>query len=196
MRILRSADHRRMPWKNGGGETTEVIVSPANAGLDDFDWRVSMARVETDGPFSSFPGIDRTLAILEGEGLVLKLEGRIPIGLTSRSEPLPFPADVPTSAGLIGGPIVDLNVMSRRGKVRHSVERLHLGKDEAVDLPTLNGSILILCHRGTIVVSIGDSGPVTLGPLDAAVLESTDRPISLESKGSSSLFALSFSNPT
>ena len=68
MRILRAESYRRMPWKNGGGETTEIAVSPEGAGLDDFDWRVSMARVESSGPFSLFAGIDRTLAILEGEG--------------------------------------------------------------------------------------------------------------------------------
>ena len=68
MQVLRAENYRRMPWKNGGGETTEIAVFPAGAGLDDFDWRVSMARVESSGPFSVFPGIDRTLAILEGEG--------------------------------------------------------------------------------------------------------------------------------
>ena len=61
MRILRAPDYRVMPWKNGGGTTTEVAVSPEGAGLDHFDWRISMARVEQDGPFSTFPGIDRTL---------------------------------------------------------------------------------------------------------------------------------------
>ncbi|TIN81446.1 MAG: HutD family protein, partial [Mesorhizobium sp.] len=72
MRILRAAEYRSMPWKNGGGVTTEIAVSPSGAGLDDFDWRVSMARVELSGPFSQFAGIDRTLAVLEGEGIVLE----------------------------------------------------------------------------------------------------------------------------
>ncbi|MDP1908248.1 MAG: HutD family protein, partial [Hyphomicrobium sp.] len=43
MRILRAKDYRRMPWKNGGGETTEIAISPEGAALDSFDWRVSMA---------------------------------------------------------------------------------------------------------------------------------------------------------
>ena len=45
MRTLREADYRRMPWKNGGGETIEMMVSPAGASFDTFDWRVSMAYV-------------------------------------------------------------------------------------------------------------------------------------------------------
>ena len=62
-KLLRNSDHRRMPWKNGGGETVEVIVHPEGASLSDFGWRVSMATVASDGPFSVFPGIDRTLAV-------------------------------------------------------------------------------------------------------------------------------------
>src|SRR5688572_14445639 len=107
MRILRAENYRRMRWKNGGGETAEIAVSPEGAGLDDFDWRVSMARVDTNGPFSVFPGVDRTLSILDGEGILLSVEGRIPFGLTFRSDPLTFPADVATSAALMAGPITD-----------------------------------------------------------------------------------------
>jgi environmental stress-induced protein Ves len=122
MRILRAAEYRSMPWKNGGGVTTEIAVSPTGAGLDDFDWRVSMARVEGGGPFSQFAGIDRTLAVLEGEGIVLDIAGRSPTTVTRASDPLSFPADVPTAAALIGGPITDLNVMTRRSRMTHSVE--------------------------------------------------------------------------
>ena len=62
--ILTASSYRRMPWKNGGGETVEIAVSPEGAALSEFDWRISMATVATDGPFSIFPGIDRTLSIL------------------------------------------------------------------------------------------------------------------------------------
>ncbi|RUU10282.1 HutD family protein, partial [Mesorhizobium sp. M7A.T.Ca.TU.009.01.3.2] len=81
MRILRAAEYRSMPWKNGGGVTTEIAVSPSGAGLDDFDWRVSMARVELSGPFSQFAGIDRTLAVLEGEGIVLEIASHPPTSI-------------------------------------------------------------------------------------------------------------------
>ena len=51
------------PWKNGGGETAEIAVSPAGAGFDDFDWRISTAIVAQSGPFSGFPGVDRVLTL-------------------------------------------------------------------------------------------------------------------------------------
>ena len=75
MRILRAENYRRMKWKNGGGETAEIALFPDGAGLGIFDWRISMARVESGGPFSTFPGVDRTLSILEGEGIVLESRG-------------------------------------------------------------------------------------------------------------------------
>ena len=123
MQILRASDHRVMPWKNGGGSTTEIAVFPIDSGLDAFDWRVSMATVAADGPFSTFPNIDRTLSVLSGDGIVLEIEGREAAHLTRQSAPLSFPGDAPTIGRLMGGPIVDLNVMSRRGRVAHHVVR-------------------------------------------------------------------------
>lgn len=163
MRILRAADHKRMPWKNGGGETVEIAFFPEGAGLSQVDWRVSMARVDDDGPFSNFPGIDRTLSILEGAGIVLHVEGRASRRLVIESEPHPFPADVATSAGLIAGPVVDFNVMSRRGKVEHEVRR-HQGRTSAP-----SGLVrLAFCTRGTVAVSAAASSE-TLGRYDAAL---------------------------
>ncbi|PBB28262.1 MULTISPECIES: HutD family protein [unclassified Mesorhizobium] len=166
MRILRAADYRVMPWKNGGGTTTEIAVSPDGAGLDEFDWRVSMARVEGSGPFSSFAGIDRTLSVLEGDGVVLDVAGRPAVRLTPASAPFAFPADLPTSAALIAGPITDLNVMTRRGRTLHSVERLAISRP--VDIATRAGSILILCHKGE--AAFPEAGSIRLGPLDTLLI--------------------------
>jgi uncharacterized protein len=51
MRVLTPSDYKRMPWKNGGGETTEIAVFPPGASLDAIAWRLSMASVAADGPF-------------------------------------------------------------------------------------------------------------------------------------------------
>jgi uncharacterized protein len=66
MQFIRANSLQSSRWKNGGGKTTEIAVWPPGASLDAFDWRISMATVEQDGPFSEFPGIDRTLALLKG----------------------------------------------------------------------------------------------------------------------------------
>jgi len=162
MLIIRAADCRRMPWKNGGGETVEVVISPEGAGLDDFDWRLSMARVESDGPFSIFPGVDRTLAILEGEGIILRVESFIPVGLTGRSDPLPFPADVPTRAKLIAGPVTDLNMMTRRGRVVHSLRGLTVNGTS--EIASKARELLLFCRSGDVRVDAGEN--LILGPHD------------------------------
>jgi environmental stress-induced protein Ves len=114
MLVIPASDYRRMRWKNGGGETAEIRVFPQDSGLDDFMWRISSATIERDGPFSQFRDVDRTLAILEGKGLMLDIEGRGEIHLTADSLPFSFPADTPVHARLVDGPVVDLNVMTRR----------------------------------------------------------------------------------
>ncbi|MER9022083.1 HutD family protein [Mesorhizobium sp. M0815] len=166
MRILRASEYRSMPWKNGGGVTTEIAVSPAGAGLDDFDWRVSMALVEGGGPFSGFPGVDRTLALLEGEGMVLDIAGRPPVEITKAPAPLAFPADVPTQATLIAGPITDLNVMTRRTRAIHQIERLLISAPTKIRFGA--DETLILSLDGELRVA--GAAPVQLGPLDALLL--------------------------
>ncbi|WP_353640891.1 HutD family protein [Mesorhizobium sp. WSM2239] len=162
MHIIRAADCRRMPWKNGGGETIEIAISPEGAGLDDFDWRLSMARVEDDGPFSLFTGVDRTLAILEGEGLVLSVGGQDPVRLTDRSAPCSFPADVETSSSLIAGPITDLNMMTRRSRFGHSMRRLMA---RGTSTPVVEADeILLFCRNGA--VEVGSDASLHLGPLE------------------------------
>lgn len=130
MRIIRRAEHRRMPWKNGRGVTEEVASFPAESGMDDFDWRLSIAHVGADGPFSVFPGIDRTITLLDGRGLALDLpEGRT-VELTPGGSPFAFPGDWEISSRNLGGPTIDLNIMTRRGRCRHNVRRLTLSPGE------------------------------------------------------------------
>lgn len=102
----------------------EIAVFPTGASVDDFDWRISMATVAGGGPFSIFPGVDRTLSILSGSGMALVIDDADALLLTQESEPLPFAADLPVNAALTEGSITDLNVMTRRGRFRHSVERV------------------------------------------------------------------------
>lgn len=179
MKLLRAATHKRMPWKNGGGETVEIAVFPASAGLGDFDWRVSMATVAMDGPFSMFEQIDRTLTILTGEGMALTIDGQPPVHLDPSSEPLAFAADVPVNATLIDGPITDLNVMTRRGRYVHNVERMTVEHTLTLPSPALP-HILLIRDNGLTVISEGHS--IVLEPQDA-VLPEGGKPVTLHGHG-------------
>ncbi|MFV8748918.1 HutD family protein [Nannocystaceae bacterium ST9] len=118
--LLSPTDHRRVRWKNGLGWTTELAVEPAQG---EFDWRISIAEVDMDCEFSVFPGIERSLLVLEGEGMELFVGDRPGVRLRADGEPLAFPGDLPAHARLLAGPTRDFNVMTRRGVVEHRLER-------------------------------------------------------------------------
>lgn len=145
MKVLRNADHKRMPWKNGGGVTVEIAIHPENASVDNFDWRISTATVANDGPFSVFNGIDRTLSVLEGNGIVLDVQG-VETTLTRETAPFAFAADASSVARLIDGTITDLNVMTRRGRFTHQVERIAI--DDSRIVASNRGAMLIFCAEG------------------------------------------------
>jgi environmental stress-induced protein Ves len=149
MKLLRADDYRRMPWKNGGGETVEIAVFPPGAGLDSFEWRVSTATVAADGMFSTFEGIDRTLSVLRG-ALRLAIDGGDPVTLGVEDEPLSFAADLPVFGGPAGAPVIDLNVMTRRGHFDHKVERLRSTPDRII--PAFDGCTLLYCRNGFLAV--------------------------------------------
>lgn len=147
------ASFRHSHWKNGGGETIEIAVFPEGADLEAFAWRVSMARVERSGPFSNFPGIDRTLLVLERDGIALDFGDRGRVELDRASAPFAFPADVAVVGLVAGSGIRDLNVMTRRGAARHFVSRL-AGTTEQFVTP-LGTTTIVLALRAGLGVSLG-----------------------------------------
>lgn len=183
MNILRAQDHSRMPWKNGKGETIQIGIYPDNASLEDFDWRVSIATVDTDGPFSQFPGIDRVISILTGDGVVLSVAGHDPARLTTDSDPFAFPADVASSAALIAGPITDLNVMVRRTEFAANVRRLRV--EGSGEVQATAGTTLILCAEGQVALN-----EARLVGLDCARLDGPWPPIKFDGRGTIFLISI------
>jgi environmental stress-induced protein Ves len=103
-------------WKNGKGFTSELSIFPRGADLETFGWRVSIAEVRQSGPFSNFPGIDRSLAVLEGT-LALSIDGAAAVSLSADTRSIAFAGDISCTAEIRDGCIVkDLNVMTRRGQ--------------------------------------------------------------------------------
>jgi len=114
-----------VPWKNGAGSTTEIAVFPQDAGFDEFDWRVSLANIAADGPFSVFHGVERTLALVDGHGVTLDIDGEPT--LVSAAEPVAvFEGDARVQAKLNRGPTTDFNVMTRTDRCYHQFGRRRL----------------------------------------------------------------------
>ncbi|MEU3724499.1 HutD family protein [Streptomyces sp. NPDC031705] len=168
IRILRAADRRAAPWKNGGGVTREIAAWPEGAGTDDFAWRVSLAEVDADGPFSRFPGVDRILTLAEGAGMDLTVGGVRRL-VDERYAPRHFPGDRATECRLLGGPVVNFNVMYHRERVR-------------ARSAVVRGELALAALPGETLLVVALEGPATLhrpgspgtgaglGPYDAALL--------------------------
>ncbi|MGX1884363.1 HutD/Ves family protein [Streptomyces sp. NPDC055287] len=178
VRVLRAADREAVAWKNGGGVTRGIAASPEGAGMAEFDWRISLADVEADGPFSAFPDVDRILTMAEGAGMDLTVGGERRL-VDERYVPQDFPGDIATDCQLIGGRVVNFNVMHRRGRTAARVAVLRGGLNVAVPP---GGTVVIVSLDGT---ALFDS--VTLGRYDAVV---TASPGALFSRGHTAVVTL------
>jgi hypothetical protein len=148
LRIIRSADYPARPWKNGGGTTRDIIVSPPGASLDDFDWRLSLAQVDRDGPFSRFEGVDRTLVLLTGVMTLHEQARRVEL---VRHEPVTFEGERSIDATVAGGATLDFNVMTRRGRARHAVRRESFKKQRGIATAGAHTIVLFALESGLIV---------------------------------------------
>lgn len=117
MRIQRVDEHSAMPWANGRGTSYEIASDRNAAGV--WTWRVAVAPVVLDGPFSVMPGVDRELVVIEGNGMVLEVDGESVECLPGRV--IRFSGDSATCARLVDGPVVDLGLMTVRGSVTGSM---------------------------------------------------------------------------
>jgi environmental stress-induced protein Ves len=110
--ILGPDTFRAMPWRNGLGTTIELLKQDLPDG-DGFAWRLSMADVIADGEFSNFSGYDRTLLLLDGNGLMLDCAG-VRQRLDKPLQAARFRGEDSTFATLPDGPVKDFNIMTQR----------------------------------------------------------------------------------
>lgn len=131
------------PWKNGGGSTREIVSFPPGADMENFGWRISVATIAQDGPFSAFPGIARQIMLLAGDGVELAGAG-LRHTLGERWQPFAFAGDMALDCRLLGGSSTDFNVMTRRGQwvaeVQVHAAAVQLGRSAAGLCLVLQGS--------------------------------------------------------
>jgi hypothetical protein len=164
---LRPSDYRVMPWKDGGGSTTEIAIEPLGSGLSDpFLWRVSSAQVAASGPFSVFPGMTRSLLVVEGAGLILDIEGMSRQRMKHPGQVVTFSGDAATNAMLIQGACTDFGVISDPSRVKVTLEWLNLGAN-ATSI-TLAPTTLLFAPWGSVRV---DALDVTLDHRECLRLE-------------------------
>ncbi len=169
MRHLRPSDYQTTPWKNGGGTTTQLLVAPEGTSVGDrFLYRMSVADVARDGPFSVFPGYARHLVVVSGAGMRLALpEGEVELRPLA---PVAFSGDDAAYGVLASGAVRDVNLIVDRARATGSLACLEV--DTPLDLA---------CDVGeTCIVH------VLAGALDVAVASDTlvlDAPRTLAPRG-------------
>jgi environmental stress-induced protein Ves len=180
MRLIGRASYRSMPWKNGAGSTTQIAVYPADATVDDFDWRISTATIAADGAFSNFPGVDRTLAVLESAGIALTVAGKPAARLTRAAAPFSFAADAAAHARLVDGPILDLNVRTRRDRFSHCVRR-GLAREAGV---ALGATTVVYAYSAKLRLNVnGQSRSIEMGDTAIFGADTTSLSIAAQSPG-------------
>ena len=142
MEIIRYAELRPQPWRNGGGMTRDLASHPEIASAQDgaWDWRVSISEVSKAGDYSSFPGVERVLTVIDGELLVLSVDGKEqPL---EKYRPFRFSGEAASSGTLPTGDVRNLDVMARTGAFKAFTSIVELSKKRPQ--PVLAGQLAVL----------------------------------------------------
>lgn len=161
MKVIRFSDLRQGRWRNGMGVSWDIASEPSDAGAGDFGWRLAIARIDADVPFSHYPETDRVFTLIEGNGLDLDFSGRDSLAVHHAFVPHPYPCDVETYCRLRDGPCRALNLFTKRSAWRAGID-------------ILSGNAVI-AHPGPILFFVLTGGASvngeTLGPGDTLMTE-------------------------
>ena len=135
-----------MPWANGRGTSYEIASDRDESG--EWTWRLAMAPVNEDGPFSRIECVNRFLAVVEGAGMLLSVDRKklqcLPMQVVR------FRGDAITDATLTDGPIMDINLMVRR---KEADGEMAIVSDAGV----LEGASIVVAIGGSAQVKCADS---------------------------------------
>jgi environmental stress-induced protein Ves len=163
------SEFTRMPWKNGGGVTHEIFRFPDAS--DEWQWRVSIAEVASDGAFSLFPGCMRSLTLLSGEGMRLDFSEHS-VELLPPYASVQFSGDEMLSAHLLDGPTTDFNAIWQADRFDVRVERRAMhGSLWCIAEPNTSWLVYFLSGYGRIKSDV-DSPEIQAG--DALWLQPND----------------------
>ena len=144
-----------MPWANGRGTSYEIASDRNEAG--EWTWRLAMAPVNEDGPFSRIECVNRFLAVVEGAGMLLSVDRKklkcLPMQVVR------FRGDAITEATLTDGPIMDINLMVRRKEADGEMAIVSTAGllNSASIVVAIGGSAQAMCGESIIELELHDS---------------------------------------
>lgn len=164
MKLQRESEHQPKLWANGLGTTLEVHASPSSAA---WNWRLSIAELKQDGPFSHLAGVDRALLVAHGVGMTLHIESKA--HALNQFEGMEFSGDSEAQATLHAGPVRDLNLMVRRDASLGS-PRLHVVRAKAGTSVSPENTLAIVVLEGSAAIDPND-GSLPAGRFDVFLCE-------------------------
>ena len=165
-RVIPANEYQRVRWRNQLGWTREIVKAPDG---DDWDWRLSIAEIERDAAFSSFPGIDRELVLLSGNGLRLRFDDGEVHELQPPHDRIRFAGERVVVGELADGPTHDFNLMWRRERVDAQLwHRPLVGPMVIFADPGTTWAVYLIAGQARFA---DDSGLVPLAAGDTAILE-------------------------
>ncbi len=177
--LLTPADYRAMPWKNGLGLTREIAAgrSADDDAAGGFAWRLSIAEVTASAPFSAFPGVDRTIVLLHGDGMVLDSGDAGCHVLNRPFAPYSFKGEWQTDCRLIGGPCRDFNVMTDRSRAHALVQVISVTAQQPQHESATGKTLALFALSGTLQVVIESQQTFYEVPAQHTLLLSTSSEI-------------------
>jgi len=157
-KIYSPQSFQTLPWRNGLGSTVELLAETSNKN-EAFSWRLSIASVANDGPFSDFSGYDRTLLLLEGSGITLNKPNGIFKVLNSSLDYANFKGEDLIDATLHNGPIKDFNIMTLRSICTSSVTAID---ETSESLLNINADKLLVYSIKPVNIQIGLEASISL----------------------------------
>ena len=188
MTLLRAADYRAMPWRNGKGTTLEIARDPP-AG-ESFRWRLSLAEIAEDGPFSAYPGYRRALVLVRGDELRLKFARHGTQRLCPARRGTRFEGDWNTECTIPQGPCTDLSLIVHRGSavspacIVRAPSVLSVASRRTLVLSADLHSVLFILSGTAGIRELGEHRARLARPRDTVLVRpGADRTLLLESRG-------------
>jgi environmental stress-induced protein Ves len=160
--IFNALDVLPQPWKNGGGKTRELLTWPS---ANEWTIRISLADIDADGAFSTFPETLRWFSVVEGAGVHLNFSNQ-PIALSRDSQPFAFDGLQTPYCRLVNGSTRDLNLMVKRQAINST--EMTVVKNTGDNIPETWHAKYQICALFTTVAGLwsNDRESKSLNPYD------------------------------
>ncbi|HVJ41433.1 MAG TPA: HutD family protein [Dongiaceae bacterium] len=162
MTPLPFGQYQHVAWRNGGGTARDIAVHPASAGMaDTFGWRVALAEIAQDGPFSHYePEIERVITLLDGNGFDLSFDvdfDEVPaLSVTEPHVPARFRGHWPAMCRLRQGRSIVFNILYDFSRFSAQPHIIRLVADQPLTFSPPGRQSILFSLAGRFEINAGE----------------------------------------